>query len=311
MKLAEVLEGIRTERQARELFWEAKFEGKAFECTRCHHERFYGLRTRPEIRRCRQCGKEVRVRVGTILEHAKKPLLVWARAIFLMTQDKRGVSAMAVQRQLGIGSYETAWRMLHKVRRALRHRDERYALKGLIELDGADFGREATRKGRRPKEPKPRKEGESEVLVAVESKEWVDERGRPKAKAGFAKITVARETKIFAQQFVDRAITAGSMVNTDAGNAFVALRGVDADQQVMHGQPERLDRWLPWVHRFISNSKDWLIGTHHGVGSPYLPNYLGEHAYRFNRRHDPDGLFHRVLTACALAPPIRASALCG
>jgi len=78
---------------------------------------------------------------------------------------------------------------------------------------------------------------------------------RAKERAGFAKVTVARETKIFAQQFVNKAIAPGTMVNTDAGAALTNLAGVMADHQVMDGQPERLDRWLPWVHRYISNAK--------------------------------------------------------
>lgn len=311
LKLVDFFSSVSTEAQARDLFWRAKYGGKDFECPRCHHEAFYGLSTRPEVRRCRQCGKEVRLRVGTILEHAKKPLLLWARAIFLMMQDKRGVAALHVQRELALGSYTTAWRMLHKIRRALSQRDEGYKLKGVVELDGASFGREATSKGRRRKSPPATELPHTEVLIAVESKHWVDERGRPKEKAGFAKVTVARETKIFAQKFVDGAVEPQTMVNADASNSFANLTGVDVDQQVMHNMPERLDRWLPWVHRYISNAKDWLTGTHHGVGARYLARYLAEHTYRFNRRHDPDGLFHRALSACALAAPVRLGALCG
>ena len=118
LKLAEFFGLVDTEEEARDLFWRAKFGGKEFECPRCHHERFYTFSTRPEVRRCRQCDKEVRVRAGTMLEHSKKPLLVWARALFLMMQDKRGVSALHVQRELGLKSYGTIWGMLHKIRPA-------------------------------------------------------------------------------------------------------------------------------------------------------------------------------------------------
>jgi transposase-like protein len=309
--VAESFAKVDTEEKARELFWKAKFEGQDFECPRCCHGRFYSFSARPEVRRCRQCGKDVRLRAGTILEHAKKPLIVWAHAMLLMMQDKRGVSAIQTMRELGLRSYGTAWRMLHKIRRALRQREERYVLKGLVELDGASFSREATDKGENPENPSPRHEGDDKVLIAVESKEWVDDRGRQKPRAGFAKVRVSRESTIFAQQFVNSAIAPGAMVNTDGGSAFLGLQGVDAESQVMDGLPERLDRWLPWVHRFISNAKNWMMGTHHGVGVRYLPNYLGEHTYRFNRRHDPDSLFHRALTACVLATPVRVWALCG
>ena len=311
LKVAESFAAVDSEEKARDLFWKAKFGGKDFECPRCFHGRFYAFAARPEVRRCRQCEKDVRLRAGTILEHAKKPLLLWARAMLLMMQDKRGVSALQTMRELALNSYGTAWRMLHKIRRALRQRDERYVLQGLVELDGASFAREATDKGDNPEKPSPRHEGDNKVLIAVESKEWVDERGRPKARAGFAKVRVSRESKIFAQRFIDASIKPGTMVNTDGGSAFLDLRSVDADSQVMDGQPTRLDRWLPWVHRFISNAKNWMMGTHHGVGVRYLPNYLGEHTYRFNRRHDPDSLFHRTLTACTSATPVRSWALCG
>jgi len=310
-KVTEVFAQVSTEDEARELFWEAK-SGGGFECSRCCHEHYYEFQNRPEVRRCRQCGKQIRLRAGTVLEHSKMPLLIWARMLALMMQDKRGVSALHVKRELGLSSYRTVWGMLHKVRRALRHRDDRYILKDLVELDGASFGRESThKKGRRRKTPVERKTGADDVLIAVETKSWVDDQGRAKERAGFAKVTVARETKIFAQQFVNKAIAPGTMVNTDAGAALTNLEGVMADHQVMNSQPERLDRWLPWVHRFISNAKTWMMGTHHGVGSLYLTNYLAETTYRFNRRHDPDGMFHRALTACVLAPPVRLWALCG
>ena len=309
LKLEEFFGLVDTEEAARDLFWRAKFGGKEFECPRCFHERFYTFSTRPEVRRCRQCDKEVRVRAGTMLEQSKMPLLVWARTLFLMMQDKRGVAALHVQRELGLKSYGTVWGMLHKIRRALQQRDGVYKLHNQVELDGASFGREAPqRKGRRPKDPTTSKPI-TQVLVAVETKQWVDDKGRPKERAGFAKIEVSRETKILSQQFARQALAEGTMVNADASASFTYLEGVDLEQQVMHGSPEHLNRWLPWVHRFISNAKSWLIGTHHAVKARYLRQYLAEHTYRFNRRHDPDSLFHRALTACVLASPVSLAAI--
>ena len=72
-----------------------------------------------------------------------------------------------------------------------------------------------------------------------------------------------------------------------------------------------MNEWLPWVHKFISNAKAFLIGTHHGVEAKHLERYLAEYTYRFNRRHDPNGLFARAVTACSLATPITAQALLG
>ena len=316
MRLTQFFATVNTEERARRMFWRAKFNGKAFECPRCHHERYYEFKARSEVRRCRQCDKNVRVRAGTALAHSKKSLLIWARMIFLMMQDKRGVSALQVKRELGMKSYGTVWGMLHKVRRALANRDERYSLSQVIELDGAEFKSQAPqRKGRRPNPPSkpapPSAKPDTKVLIAIESKEWVDDKGRTKQGAGFAKVMVARETKRFAQDFVEQSIEPGSTVNTDGGSALINLTGIDSDNQIMNGEPEKLSRWLPWTHRFISNAKAWMIGTHHGIKAKYLPWYLAETTYRFNRRHDPDGLCHRALTACALAPHTGLWALTG
>jgi hypothetical protein len=299
LKPAAIAERFKTEGDARAWFWRAKCEGKDWECPNCSHPLFYEYRAR-EVRECRLCMRRFRLRPGTILEHSKLPLITWARAISLVTMGKRGMSALELMRLLAIGSYRTAWRLLHKIRRALTERDEAYKLKGLVELDGAYFSRVA----------KEDEAGQATALIAVESKAWVDEKGRKKKRAGFAKVQVTgSESKIFAQRFVDAAITPGAQVNTDAGNALIDLKGVDADYQVMGGDREKLESWLPWVGRFTSNAKTWLLGTHHGVKAKYLKNYLGEYTWRFNRRHDPDSLFHRAVTACMLAKPVRIHAL--
>ncbi len=177
----------------------------------------------------------------------------------------------------GSEAYGTVWTMLLKIREALRQRDEQYKLKNVIELDGAVFGRRRTG-------------NQAEVLVAVESKDWVDKNGRKKSKAGFAKVLVANETKKEAQAFVNQAIVKDSLVNTDGSPSLINLENVDIDFQIVAGSQEVIDRWLPWVHKFISNAKTWLNGTHHGVDSKYLAQYLAEYTFRFNRRHDPDSL---------------------
>ena len=99
------------------------------------------------------------------------------------------------------------------------------------------------------------------------------------------------------------------MVNTDGSPNLINLTGVDVDYRVVGTDKEILDHWLPWIHKFISNAKSWLIGTHHGVESKYLAQYLAEYTYRFNRRHDPDSLFSRALAACVLATPTRSGTL--
>jgi ISXO2-like transposase domain len=290
---------VDSEEKARQWAWRGRFEGKDFVCPDCGEEGYWQHRADPEVRECELCRKRVRLRAGTMFRDSKVPILTWLRAIFFAMQDKRGVSALRLVRELGLKSYATAWGMLHKIREALRQRDDGYVLKGpVVELDCAHFGKQETG-------------NQSELLIAIESKDWVDDKGRPKARAGFAKVAVAQETKADAQAFVDKAIAPGSLVNTDGGQAFRDLKGVDADYQVTDQDPEIIGRWLPWVHRFISNAKTWLLGTHHGIEAKYLARYMAEYAYRFNRRHDPDSLFHRALYACAIAKPVTLRTLSG
>ena len=278
---------VNTEEKARNLILRSRFGGKEFICPECKHEEFYQLVSRPEIRKCKSCGHGARLRVGTLFENTKISMLQWVRAIYMMMQDKRGVSALELQRRLGFGCYETALVISRKIRRALQHRDEQYKLKEIIELDGSGFGNAA-------------KNNQKRVLVAIETKSWTDSKGKLKTSAGFAKVMVAEETRENAEKFLTLGVEKGTMVNTDAGKGLIHIQGdFDHDYQVMDSKRENIDRWLPWVHRFISNAKTWIIGTHHGVRKQYLELYLAEFTYRFNRRHDPDSLFHRALTACS------------
>ena len=287
---------ITTESVARDLVWRSRFKGKDFACPHCGNEAFYQHKSRPEVRECRACHKQIRVRSGTIFESSKTSLLLWCKAIFLVMQGKRGISAAELQRHLGQKSYGRVWTMLQKIRSALQQRDENYKVgDGVVELDGAIFGKRETG-------------NQCEVLIAIESKDWVDTNGKDKSKAGFAKVLVGKETKANAQKLVDHGVKEGAMVNTDA--KLKTLKKVDHDYQAVSGDREACDRWLPWVHKFISNAKSWIDGTHHGVLDKYIERYLGEYTYRFNRRHDVDRLFHRALTACALATPVRQHALC-
>jgi hypothetical protein len=275
-----------------------KFEGSGFCCSKCLGSKYQQYKCNLEIRKCVACGMHNRLRAGTIFEHSKTDLLKWLRAIYFVMQGKRGVSALELQRHLGMKSYGTVWSMLHKIREALRQRDESYKLKGQIELDGAVFGRRETGTQR-------------EVLVAVETKDWIDDKGRTKSKAGFAKVIVASETKENAKAFADQAIEKGAIINTDGSPSLRNIEGHDVDYQVVSGKKDVLNAWLPWVHKTISNSKAWIIGTHHGIGDEYLEAYLAEYFFRFNRRHDTKRLFHRATMACLRAKPVRSGTLFG
>ena len=108
-----------------------------FHCPRCGHGRAYPLGG--WRRECAACRYQVSLTAGTVFHRTKTPLTVWFWAAYLMTTDKRGISALLLQRQLGIRRYETAWRILHKLRRAMVNA-AREPLHGEVELDDTWVG---------------------------------------------------------------------------------------------------------------------------------------------------------------------------
>lgn len=297
MSAAQAFGEVDTEEKACAWFWSERFGGESFVCPKCEEVGSFWQHHDPEIRDCAVCGTRVRLRAAGLLRDSKLPLLKWIRAIFYVMTDKRGASALTLQRHLAIGSYRTAWALGHKIRTALADRDAEYRLSGSVELDAAAIG--SKRAG-----------NQAEILVAIERRTYVDGKGRSRDKAGFAKVALAAETRDEAQKFVAAAVQPDTLVNTDGSPALRNLKNVDVDYQITGADKEILEAWLPHVFRFVENAKTWLAGTFHGVKAKYLGRYLAEFTYRFNRRHDENGLFHRAIRACSRATPITIRTLC-
>jgi len=173
---------ITTEAEARTLLWRSRFQGKEFHCPRGHAEQCYALVAHPEVRTCKGCRRQWRLRAGTIVESSKTSLLLWVNALFYDMQGKRGMSAQELQRHWGLQSYGRVWSMPQKIRAALQHRDAGYQVgAGVIELDAGTFGRRETGH-------------QCDVLVAIETKAWVNAKGQARSRAGFAKVLVGKET---------------------------------------------------------------------------------------------------------------------
>jgi len=208
-----------------------------------------------------------------------------------MMSGKRGISALELQKHLNIKSYQTAWGMLQKIRRALIDRDALYKLSGAVEVDGSQFGSQVAGT-------------DQEVIIGIESKKWVDDKGNEKSKAGFAQVMIGRENKENAKIFISKNIKASSSIFVDGAKCYeFPTKEIDINAKATLGNKEVLSQWHPWMHRFVSNAKVWILGTHHGINPKYLKNYLGEYVYRFNRRHDTKRLFSRALKACLNSKP--------
>ena len=259
-----------------------------FVCSRCGARRAYEL---VKVRRwqCTDCRHQVSLTAGTILHNTKTPLTVWFWAAYLMTTDKRGVSALLLQRQLGLRRYETAWMMLHKFRRAMVSL-AREPLRGEVEVDDTWVGGGTQAGLRGSRQLRGRKA--ALVLVAVEK------RGRATGRARMKVIPDFKSATLLA--FLKQNVESGSIVYSDGLKSFTGLQEAGF-KHVPRSQPMQIElrkgakSVVPLADRAIGNLKQWLIGTHHGVSRAQLQIYLDEFVFRHNRRRLPMAAFQTLL----------------
>jgi transposase-like protein len=250
--------------------------------------------------KCGACGERTSPTAGTIFDRTRTPLTVWFTACWLFASQKDGISALSLQRQLEIGSYQTAWAMLHRLRSVLV-RPGRDRLAGTVEVDETYIGgEEAGLAGGRARGKK--------VLtgIAVEVRE-------PKGigRCRVAPLPDASAASLHA--FVRDHVEPGTVVISDGWSGYIGLEklGYRHDrhsQRAARAAGEDPDQLLPAVHRVASLAKRWLLGTHQGsVDDAHLPSYLNEFAFRFNRRRSRSRgmVFYRVLELAVAHDPVR------
>jgi transposase-like protein len=237
---------------------------------------------------CSECRHQVSLTAGTILHNTKTPLTQWFWAAYLMTTDRRGVSALLIQRQLGLRRYETAWMMLHKLRRAMVNA-AREPLHGEVELDDTWIGGpQAGVTGSR--QLKDRRA--VPVLIAVERREDHSGRIRLVVLPDFRAATMNR--------IIQANVAPGSTVYSDGLGAFAGLkdagyRHIALKQPLRPALRKGARSVVPLADRVVGNLQNWLIGTHHGVSRSQLQAYLDEFVFRHNRRKQPMAAFQTLL----------------
>lgn len=263
-----------------------------FVCPRCQGRQAWPMQGGRWL--CAGCRHQASVTAGTIFQASHVPLRVWFRAIWQVTSQKQGASAIGVQRSLGLGSYETAWAMLHKLRRAMV-RPGRDRLAGRVEVDETYLGG--------PTEESYGREGEGKALVVIAAQED----GKGIGRIRLRRAPDASATSL--QGFVTESVEPGSTVRTDGWAGYEGLKGKGYRHEVkiLSGRKEGAAvRLLPRVHRIASLLKRWILGTHHGaVGEHQLDYYLDEFTFRFNRRTSASRgkLFYRLLQQAVQVQP--------
>jgi len=235
---------------------------------------------------CHACRTQTSVTAGTIFDGTRTPLTTWFAAIWYVTTQKNGVSALGLKRVLGLGSYQTAWTILHKLRRAMV-RPGRERLSGTVEVDETYVGGEEEGVRGRQTETK------AILAIAIELHE-------PK---GYGRVRVRQIKDVSSASlipFIVDTVEPGSTVNTDGWKGYngLAKYGYTHQKTVLSATGDPAHVAMPGVHRIASLLKRWLMGTHQGAVLPvHLDDYLDEYTFRFNRRSSKSRglLFYRLL----------------
>src|SRR6266545_8215001 len=250
------------------------------------------------LRICPTCRCQVSATAGTIFEGTRK-LRRWFLGAWEITSQKYGASALGLKRTLGLGSYETAWAWLHKLRRAMV-RPDRDQLSGIVEVDETYVGAEDPGvRGRRTI-------NRAIVVIAVEMNQ---------GKIGRIRLRqVPNVNATSLQGFVVDVVKPGSLIHTDGwqGYANIASKGFRHRVTVTRTSSEPAHIPFPGVHRVASLLKRWCLGTHQGgISKENLDYYLDEFTFRFNRRTSKARglLFYRLITQAVRTAHVDTDAL--
>ena len=278
--LTELEQRFSTEEACREYLFQLRW-AEGFRCPVCSHNDAWKLKG--GLFKCTSCTHKTSVIAGTLFEGTRKPLVLWFRAIWWMTSQKNGASALGLQHIFGLGSYKTAWVWLHKLRRAML-RPGRDRISGIVQMDETYIGGEKMGKRGRGAE------GKTLVLIAAQEDGKVTGRIRMKQ----IKDASAESLEMAIQEMVEP----GTLVKTDGWKGYNGLESLGYKHRIVRKTSTIGDNLLPLCHREASLIKRWLTGTHQGaVSHEHLGYYLDEYTFRFNRRTSRyrGKLFYRLL----------------
>lgn len=267
-------------------------------CSKCGHTHHYWIKSRWSYE-CKACRSRTSLRSGTVMQGSNLPFLVWYKTMFLMSATKKGFSSKEIQTQLGLKRYEPVWAMVHKLRKAMGKRDDRYTLEGMIEFDEGYFTVESSKiekaKGGRGRGAA----GKQNVAIMAESIPLEDiETGEKSSQCRYFKAKVLDSHE--AEEINDTATESfddKSIVFSDDSTSYVDISKYVELHISEKSSKETTEETLKWVHITISNAKRTLLGNYHKIKGKYLQLYLNEFVYKLNRRYFGEKLFDRLVIA--------------
>jgi transposase-like protein len=296
LTLSQVMERFNTDDKARE-YLEAIRWPNGVTCPHCKNsdqEKFYVIKENKEkhiragLRRCVACDKEFTVTVGTIFEDSHIPLRKWLVAWYLICTSKKGVSALQIQRSLGLGSYRTAWMMMHKIRHTLKDPAFNTPMEGTLEADETFLNALPRMKSRKAGEPiRGYRQGSKKTAILA----LIQRGGSIRTKV------VPNISQKNLRLFIGLNADTGSTVNTDEYMAYrPILKAYKRHDRVCHYRKEYArtnpDGTVSHVNNcesFFSLLKRGVYGSFHHVSKEHLHRYCEEFSFRWNHRHVTDG----------------------
>lgn len=273
-------------------------ERQGIVCNHCGSTAHYWLRNKL-MHQCKKCRKRVSIRSGTCLADTKLSFHYWYLALHLMTATKKGFSALEIQRQIGHKRYEPIFRMMHKIRKGMGARDDKYQLEDMIEIDDAYI---ETCTGTLEKGKLKRGKGsqrQTKATVMAESIVLEDlKNGITQRQCRYFKMKVNSSEKAEPMKDLVKAhVSENAVVFSDNSKAYVNIHQVVEAHHIKNSHKNFRTKNLKWVHVAIGNLKRNLLGLYHSVNQCYLQLYLNEFCYKLNRRYLGDKLFDRGILA--------------
>jgi transposase-like protein len=265
---------------------------EGFVCPACGTGKAWPLQAKAWTWECAHCGKQTSVTAGTIMHHSKLPLTLWFWAADLMATHSNGISALQLQRQLGLGSYKSAWLLCAKLRRSMVASD-RSPLAGLVEIDETEI---VCRSKNDPLTGGGGRSHQGKILIvgAVEV-----------GNGGPGRIRLQQVSDYSAKSlhpFLKANLAPGATAKTDGWAGYSGAPGVTHDPHVVGRMAAHVV--LPWTHRVFANLKRWALGVYHGLRRKHFQTYLDEFVFRFNRRRARHAAFRSLLGIAAAHPPL-------
>jgi len=254
---------------------------KGYVCPKCGYRGYSKISKRREYQ-CNRCRYQESLTKDTAMHNTKIPLLKWFLAIYLMTHDKRGMSALRLSLEIGV-AYDTAYRILQRLRGAMADDSITIVLSTNVEVDDAYIGAKGTTRGRGTEK--------APFIAAVEC-----------SKGGLVSLRAVgsvsgAEYKEFARWHISKT----AHIRSDGFPSVRAGLSAWSGHEPKNFDTSDMDASLPVVHNIISNFKAMIIGTYHGVRKTYLQSYMDEYSYRYNNRKNLD-IFNALLKDVYLSP---------